>query len=467
MTNNRNSGILRRENKDILNAIRNEASTDYQRRVPQATQANIAETFQRMLSFRPTWNEFVDSLVNRIGTVIVRGMSWTNPLAEFKTAQIMYGDTIEEVQAGLIRAKTYSPERDYLEREVFGRHDIDVASAFHKVNRQEYYPITVNEDILRRAFTEQNGLSSFVSSLLSAPTTSDNWDEFILTTSLFREYEKNDGFHHVRVPDLRTLTASEADAKSALKRVRAIADTIIFPSSRYNAAHMPTFAAREDMVLFATPNFVANIDVDALAAAFNLDRAQVPTRIITIPEEHFVEAGCQAILTTTDFFVIADTLLENTSQYNPVSLSTNYFLHHHSIISASRFIPAVMFHSEKDDEVIYVTPSDVKISALTIINSEGETVTEVVPGNDYDVDVTITGKNIDGTEIGIDFDIEGASSDSTRVSNDGTFHLSKTEKATTIKVTATVTYRDPAKPAETPSSATATVTVKVAPTAAG
>ncbi|WP_218937956.1 hypothetical protein, partial [Bacillus cereus] len=113
---------------------------------------------------------------------------------------------------------------------------------------------------------------------------------------------------------------------------------------------------REDLILIVTPEVKANIDVEALAAAFNLSPVDMYARVIPVPTEQMGIDNAQAILTTKDFFVIADNLLENTSQPNPVSLGTNYFLHHWEVISASLFVPAVMFWTGADDQSIRVRP---------------------------------------------------------------------------------------------------------------
>lgn len=67
-------------NIDILNAIRSDARYDYQNMVPEATKANIQETIAGIMSDNITRNEFMSSLVNRIGSTIVRDISWKNPL---------------------------------------------------------------------------------------------------------------------------------------------------------------------------------------------------------------------------------------------------------------------------------------------------------------------------------------------------------------------------------------------------
>jgi len=445
-------------NVAILNAIRHDASTDYQRRVPEATKANVRNQLQHIGNYRPAWNEFLDGLINRIGSVVARNISWQNPLAEFKTGLLQYGATIEEIQIGLIEAQSLDPDRDDLEREIFGTKRPIIESNFHTLNRQDRYKITVNESLLQRAFLDPSGLSSFVAQLLQAPSTSDAWDEFLLTVQLFKEYESNGGFYHVNVPDVRRIESSADDAKIALRKMRAMADTLGFISTRYNASKMPVAAKREDLLLFVTPEYNAAIDVEALAGAFNVSRADMHGRIIPIPEEHFGMDGVQAIMTTKDFFVIADNKLENTQMFNPANFDTNYWLHHWQVISASRFVPAVMFHTGADDEVVEVRKPVTAMTDVKVLQADGTETTTVAPGLIYAVRGAAVTTPGDG-ETGVIWSVEGQASPRTTVTQNGVLHVAPDETATTLKVTARSVWIDPENVRNDPLTKNVTLTV--------
>ena len=458
----RQTGILRdKDNVAILNAIREDGTAEYYKRIPKATQGNLSQVLKHLTNNPPAYNEFIDALVNRIGSTMVRGITWNNRLAKFKRQKIEYGDTIEEAQVGLIKSHVYSPDRDYLERELFGKHDVPIETSFHKRNRQEYYPITINEAQLQAAVLNPDGLGSFVAQILSSPTTSDEWDEFLATCSLFSEYEKDGGFYHVHVPDLRVTTATEADAKAALRKMRAMAGTITFPSTRYNAAHMHVTAQPGDLELFITPEAMATIDVEALAGAFNVEKADMIGRTTIIPAEHFGVDGCQAIMTTADFFMIADNKLQNTTQYNPVSLGTNYFLHHWEIISASRFVPAVMFTTGADDQHIVIQPKVTGLGEGTVVDAEGKAVTKAEPGQKVVVNFPLEGTDLGGAEIGIDYEVSGNKDKRTKIDNEGVLSIGIRESADTLTITGTCVITDPADPKAAAKTASKTVTVEV------
>lgn len=457
-------GKLRDSNNvALLNNIRTNAGLEYQRRIPEATKGNIREVLANLTKYRPLWNEFESALVNRIGSVIVRNKVWSNPLAEFKRGMLNYGDTIEDIQVGLLEAHIYDPNRDYMERTLFGRETPDVRSAFHTINRRDFYKITVNEPLLQNAFLAQDGISQFVDALMAAPATSDQWDEFLITTSLFAEYERLGGYFHVHIPEMSDLESNPDAARGALKRMRAMAERLKFLSTIYNAAHMPSFATPDELLIFATPEFVANVDVDALAGAFNIDRAAMVGRIITIPQERFGIDACQAIMTTRNFFVMADQRLENTSQWNPASLSTNYFLHHWGLYSLSLYAPAVMFWTGPDDEIVSVAAPKITLGTITLTDSEGETVTTAEIGKNVQAAVAITGA--DNLKVGLDWEISGAESSRTRVTNNGVLTIGYDETATSVTLTVTATFVDPADASVDIEPVTRTVTVDVTDTA--
>ena len=432
-------GELRTDNNaELMDGIRTLQSSDYRRRIPEATKVGIQETLDNLHRYRPQFNEFIEALVNRIGSVYARNMIWQNPLAILKRGLMSYGDTIEEIQVGLLRSHTYDPDRDYMEKAIFGRETPEVQSRFHKVNRQEFYKITVNEAMLRRAFLEPGGLSAFVAQLMSAPTTSDNWDEFLLTVSLINEFNDVGGYYRMKIPGISWDTASGeagANARITARKVRALAETLTFPSTAYNSASMPTFANRDELILFTTPEFSANLDVEALAGAFNIDKAELPGRMITIPKHLVTIPGFEAILTTKDFFVIADTLLENTTADNPVGLYKNFFLHHHEIMSISPFVPAVLLNTLVDDETITVSNKVTALATPNAVKPDGSTTTTVVRGGVYQLfsTPTVTNATIED-RTGIMYAVTGALSLHTSISQTGVLTVGSDETATSLTV---------------------------------
>jgi hypothetical protein len=430
-------------NAAVLNTIRENASLEYQRRIPEATKANQKRLAKAILEYGPARNEFVSALVNQIGLIYAHNISWTNVLAPFKRGKLEMGDTIEEIQVGLLQAHEYETDREHLERDIWGQELPDIQSNFHKINRTNWYKVSINDALLKRAFLEPSGLSNFAQQLMAAPETSDEWDEFLLTCNQFAEYEASGGFFKVNVPDVADLESSPEMARAALRKMRAMADTLGFPSTRYNAAKMPTFAREEDLVIFCSPEFKAAVDVEALAAAFNIESAIAKGRIIVLPQDKFGIDGAQAIMTTKDFFIIADTLLETRSTPNPVGLYENHFLHHWQIISSSRFVPAVLFTTGPGDELVTVQSDVTGISAIVTYNDEAELVTDVARGSLYSLEAEAITNPAGGDNDAVRWDVSGHTSSGTYITQNGVLHVGALEGSNSITVTATATYLDP------------------------
>lgn len=421
-------------NYKVLNAIRHEATPDYQARIPAATQADISETIRQLQNYRPAWNEFVSAIVNKIGLTIARSNNWSNPLAKYKRGLLEFGDTIEEIQTGLVEAYVYDADRDYGEQAIFGQERPEVQADYHKINRENFYKITIKRPILLRAFQTEGGLASFINQLMEAPTTSDNWDEYLAMRQLFSEYEKNGGFFKVHVPEVTEGENSAVQARQALRTMRALAGRLKFISRQYNAARMPVSATPDQLVLFVTPEYQATLDVEGLAALFNTEYGQVPYRITEVDD--FGIPGVVAVLTTEDFFVVADTYYETTSIANPVGLHENFFLHHHQIVSVSRFVPAIAFTTGPGTEVEMIDPPVSGIEGLAVLDIDGNAITEVERGNSYEIAGTAVTTPEGGVRDSIIVSLDGSESLRTYVTQTRVLHVAGDERATALTLNA-------------------------------
>ncbi|CAH1191466.1 Major capsid protein/major head protein [Glutamicibacter phage Voltaire] len=432
-------------NHNILAAIRNDSSLDYQNRIPDSVQAGLEATLRALDMDNMLWNQFVHSLLNRIGKTIIRHKVWLNPLREFKTESMMYGASIQEVAFGMVEGKDYSADRDYLEKALFSQELVPSKSRLHTINREQFYKVTMNEQILRRAFLKgDSGLYDTISAWLNAPANSDNQDEFNIMCQLFTEYDKNNGFHKVQVPDLRTLDANQDDARRAIKIMQALSGEMGFLSTKYNASGMPTFTDPDDVVIFATPMFQANLNVEALAGAFNIEKMKQQGRFVTLPESQLNIPGAQAIIADKGFFVVGDTLLETRIQPNAAGLYTNYFHHHHGIYSASPFVNSVVLTTDAV-ETITLTPATV--SGVTIDGAfdnaeDGAEVSTVERGGVYQMKGNATTTPASDTKTAVTWSLDGGYADHTYIDQNGIIHIDGAEPAASVVVVATSVWHD-------------------------
>lgn len=467
--------------ENILNAIRNEASPEYQRRIPAATKANISESLQNIKNLPNLRNEFYGALINQFCGMYVNSLRWKNPLAEFKRPAQSRGKIQAEFAVGLTKGRDFDVNQEYLGDDIWGTHNVQIKSVFHDVNREEYYPITINESQLN--YAEPQGDTGFIASLMTeimeSPTTSDNYDEFLAMCNLFPEYAKMGGYWKIHTDDVSADTSTQGQAQSLLRKIRTMVNTLpLKPYTRYNAAHMPTVVKREDIVIFMSPAVHAAIDVNALAMLFNESYAQANARIFDIPPEQFGMDGVQAILTTKNFFYVWDYMYTTSaSPQNMITLGTNYALHHKESISLSPFASAILFWTGDGSQEIINALGDITIDNPTIqiqlLPYGGGTITPTGATRGARVQVVANATSANYPELdnlGVKYEIVSNSdgvagaklptSQFTRLSNTGVLLTGLDETASTITVQATVTYVNPATP-EAPDTRSATLAIPV------
>lgn len=422
-------------NVEWLNAIRNSAGLEYQTRVPEATQANIADTVKSIFGYAPARNQFIDTLINRIGLTIFQNTIWTNPLARYKRGTLEYGETIQEIMAGFLEASVYDPDRDELEKEIFGAMKPEVQASYHTVNRRDRYKLTVKEPLLRNAFLTPNGLGEFITNLMTMPQNSDQYDEYLLMINLFRLFDENEAMFVQNVPDISDFNSGPAESKALLRRLKEFGSVFNFPSRMYNPAGLPVVARPEETILIMTATAAAAVDVEALAGAFNLNKTEFLSRQIIVPGNDIGIPGTEAILTTDKFFVVADQRIETTAIQNPAALHTNYWLHHWEVISGSRFAPMVLFNSQRESTNIAILSASVtSVSIDNVFDVDGVNVTTVERGRLYNVATSAVTVPENAPVDAVIYDVQDATSELTKISNNGVLYVGPDESANTLTI---------------------------------
>ena len=421
-------------------------TNDFQQRVPDPTIAGVKATMDAL--FQPMnsmlFNQFMDILVNRIGFTYVRQQAYKNPLSVFKGAKLTYGSTIQEIAPKWIRAHSYDDENETLLK----LHRPEAQAWYHSQNRKDQYPISVNIDELRTAFTDETGLNKLVASIMTTPQNADEYDEYRIMLQLIAEYETRWGFYKHKLTSMPT---DEASGKELLTALQTYGGKLQFPSSLYSGTEIPVFAKPEELVLLVTPETQASLNVNTLAALFNVDLAKVSYRTVIVDE--FPIPGAVALLTTEDFFVCSDTLYSTTSFWNPQTLTTNYYLNHWGVYSVSPFVPAILFTTEDESTVtptITQTVSGITLEAEKDSMKAGEsqqltvklqgTISPETPDVFVAPDAatyTVVAKNAEGEPVDLN--------SRTRVDVYGVIHVQKTglKAGDVITITATSAYTNP------------------------
>lgn len=451
---------------EIFNAVRNATSPQFQTRIPAATQGNIRNAVDTMRNFPYLRDEFTGVLIQRLIGLYVQHADWDDPLRLIGSPRTLkrYGSTYEQAAVGLVQARTRNFNKEYLGDDVYGRYNVPTASVFHPLTFDHYYPVTIPEDALLTAFDGESGMSDYIAEIMNAPILSDRNDMYVMKTQCFAEYARKGGFWRVHTADVGAANSTETDAKNLLRLIQQTANELkASPMSampRYNAMSWVTPWRDSEAILFATPQVIAALNVEALAAAFNIDRANVPYRIIPIPEDMFgiggAEGKVQAILTTEDFFFCWDEMLETTnSPVNPIDGTRNIFYKHRGSVTPNPFSNAVLFWTGTGSTDSVTLPDTLTTSKPVFqirLKKYGEN--SATPQNVYRGDLVQVVSDISSGNkasasfqpVGITYKLTGANSQFTSVDNDGIIRCGLDETADTITVTAQATYINPSTP---------------------
>lgn len=420
----------------LLNTIRANSSAVYQDRIPEATAENIHDVGDAILNFEAQANEFVNALINRIGLVILNNRMASNPLAAFKKGRLAVGETIEEVYIDVIKAQTYDPRA--AQDTLFKRHLPNVLSVFHSVNSELNYPLTISNEQLRKAFLSYDSLDRFIAGLVDSMYKSATLDEFILMKQLISEYGEGGRF----IVEPITAVTDAATAREAMIKIKAVSDGMTIFNNAMNYAGVWTSTPKEDQYLITTPDFNARMDVDVLAAAFHMDKAEFAGHVIVVDNiGDLADNGIEAILVDKNWYQVYDYLRTFKTAYNGEGLYWNYFYHAWTVYSLSPFSNAVAFGSTTATVTnLTVTPATATVKA----------------GGSVQLETAVTGAGNPTSKC--TFAISGATDPETTVSSMGRVILGSLEKGSEgtgknqITVTATSVQ-------DTSKTATCTITV--------
>ena len=379
---------------DILNTIRANASMEYQSLVPEISDVrDIPKVGEALWGYPNLANQFLSSLINRIASVRVKSATFNNAYAMFKKGYLEFGETVEEVFVQIAKAREFSPEK--AEARELKRTIPDVRTAFHTMNYRVEYPITIQNNDLKMAFLSENGVQDLIARIVDAVYTGAEYDEFLLFKYLIIKAVAHGKMYPVAFDATQMSEAAVA--------FRGNSNMITFMSNKYNAAGVHTATPRADQYIFMDAKFNAQYDVDVLAAAFNMDKADFMGRLMLIDDfttfdndrfdviransdmieevtaaELALMADVKAVLVDAEWFQVYDNLAQFDEKYVASGMYWNYFYHVWKTVSSSPFSNAIVF---VDDGANITAPATITCTINDIVTNENATIITLVPAD--------------------------------------------------------------------------------------
>ena len=340
-------------------------------------------------------NEFLHALVNRIGRVILQSKLYSNPWAEFKKGMMEFGESIEEIFTEIAKPFQYDPA--IAENNIFKRETPNVKSAFHVMNYQKYYKASVEQARLRKAFLAWSGIDELIASIVNSMYTAANYDEFLTMKYLLARHILQGDLAVEQIADYTTV----ANTKSVVQTIKGVSNDLEFLSTKYNRAGVHNYTLKNDQYLIVNAKFDAQMDVEVLASAFNMSKAEFMGRRVLVDSfgaldtarlaELFADDdtyvaltdaeiaaldAIPAVIVDRDWFMVLDNLFEFTEDYNGEGLYWQYWYHAWKTFSVSPFANAVMFVVGAPSVTsVTVSPATATVSAGQSIQLSATVVT--------------------------------------------------------------------------------------------
>lgn len=385
----------------VFNVVRENASQVFMQTVPSATENNIQAISNILFNdaYQPMLNEFVTNLINRIGLTIIRNKTFSNPLSILRKGSMPLGTDIQDLYENPAEAEQYELSNTAMAK-LLTITDPDTHVAYYRRNRKDLYTKTISRENLQGAFVSWEKFESYISAITTSLYSGNYIDEFELTKSLVDgAYDNN----KVIVETVSPVT-DETSAKAFIKKCRSLFNKMKLPSTQYNAyskfsgakGTIKTWTEEDRFVLIVTSDVMAEVDVDVLARAFNIENTKFLGRVIEV--DSFENEEIQGILCDESWFQIYENLMRFDEFYNARTMTWNEYLHVWQTYAICPFANAVVFATAQPKPATAVSVSDLSVVedatanvTVTLTPTDATTELEYISGDESTFTVSSTG----------------------------------------------------------------------------
>lgn len=229
-------------------------------------------------TYTQTKQEFLNSVLNKIGKQEFSNKTYTNPLKRLR-GQFINGPTdIEEIYVDRVADTGYDKEGSG----VLDRVKPTVSVQYHTNTVEHGYKTTVHNKQMRKGFLNKDGLQTMAQAIINSLHTGQELDDYqdcINTLKALTTSAKGSKDNIIKVSAVTNEATSKAFTKAIKKTIHKMKDY----SSVYS--DKPSFANANELILFMDSDTDVEVEIEHLASAFNMTIAQLnETSKIIIPD---------------------------------------------------------------------------------------------------------------------------------------------------------------------------------------
>ena len=280
-------------------------------------------------------------MIGKVAHQVIREVEAQNPMAVFDKMPVTNGDTIEQAVVKLVEAQGYdSTGAGALSRDT----TVKLAVQYFKNWQRHTYKTTVDVPQIRKALVDGKGATDISGKLVSVLGQSAINDKFQslkallvwgTTTASWTDNTNPVLINKGAVPKV----SGTQDNKGILTKIKDTVSEMKFVNTSCNRLGIKRKTYADDIYIIMPYTLRNSLDVNELAAAFNLEKTDLKARIIEIDDttnNYVYIVDKNAILSYTRLYEMAD-------QKNADGLFWNYFLHKEDLFGISALFDGVFF----------------------------------------------------------------------------------------------------------------------------
>ena len=275
-----------------LNEIRETLVQDnslYQEQIPLVNHYTSSQVYGQSLLALPSdmRNKFIQALVNRIAYTKFMMDYFENPLQELAGDELPLGAIGQEIYVNPARGRVYNID-DFAG--LLAKYEADVKAEYSEINFDVQYPVTIIRKELEKAFVSWGDFESFIMGIATSLYNGAYIDDYKYTKKLITNAYRNNSVQMETFTFSNPAAPTDTELKAFVKKLRETFLNFKSPSTKYNAwskvggygRSIVSWSKPEDVVLFISNKLASELDVEVLASAFNMDKADLMGKVYYI-----------------------------------------------------------------------------------------------------------------------------------------------------------------------------------------
>ena len=286
-----------------LNAMREMSVKNgsiYHQYVPVVTEATTIGEFGAPILDSQNLNVLNDfiGLLKKVVYTAVYNKTFNNPLADLEGERMPLGQFIEDVYVNPAKARGFDIN-DFAG--LLQKYEAEVATQYLTVNSDLQYCVTITREKVRNAFTSWDQLEGLISGMVNSLYNGAYITRYNQAKGLPLAAFEAGAVKYEVIPEVE----DEQTAKNLVRKMRADFSKMQIPSTQFNAwadvkgegaFALKTWSDPEDVVVLISADVEALVDVEVLAAAFNMSKADFLGRVIVVDDfSQFADDGTVAV----------------------------------------------------------------------------------------------------------------------------------------------------------------------------